>query len=165
MNRQVLICRHAETYDPFPFQPDFERELTPEGLRQANRTGQWLRDNIQKVDFILASPAFRASATAKALAAKLYFNEESISYNPELYNAKESQLLRCLSTLPDSAKIVLLVGHNPGITRLIRNLSSKPNLPYLEPANVAALSLQLPVWEDIHITTGELVKHNFEQPY
>lgn len=156
MNRRVLICRHAETYDPFPFQPDFERELTPDGFRQANRTGQWLRDNFQKVDLILASPAFRASATAKALASKLYYDEESIKYDPELYNSKEAVLINKLCELPDKVKIVLLIAHNPGITRLIRTLSDTPQLPYLEPAQVAAISLNLPVWEDICITSGEL---------
>lgn len=163
MNRLLLICRHAETYEPFPFQPDFERELTPDGFRQAKSTGQWLRDNFQKVDAVLASPARRASATAKALATKLYYNEESISYDPDLYNSKESLLFAKLSKLPDTAKVVLLVAHNPGITRLIRTLSDKPQLPYLEPAQVAAISLALPVWEDIYQTTGELVKHNFGQ--
>lgn len=162
MNRQVLICRHAETYDPFPFQPDFERELTPEGLRQASRTGQWLRDNFQKVDAILASPARRANDTAKALATKLYFDEENVSYNPDLYNSKESQLLDCLIQLPESVKTVLLIAHNPGITRLIRTLADMPQLPYLEPAQVVALTLHLPKWEDICVTTGKLHLHNFE---
>jgi phosphohistidine phosphatase len=165
MNRQVLICRHAETYDPFPFQPDFERELTPEGLRQASRTGQWLRENFQKVDAILASPARRTSATSKALAAKLYFDADKIFYDPDLYNAKESQLLTSLSNLADNVKIVLVVAHNPGITRLIRTLSDTPQMPYLEPSAVAALNLELTSWEDIFISTGELIKHNFEHQF
>lgn len=160
MNRHVLICRHAETFDPFPFQPDFERELTPEGIRQANRTGQWLRDNFQKVDIILASPARRASATAKAFATKLYYDENSISYDPELYNGKEAVLLAKLSKLPATVNNVLLIAHNPGITRLIRTLSDSPQLPYMEPAQVSAIRIPLPTWEDIYQTSGELLKHN-----
>ncbi len=161
MNRHLLICRHAETYDSFPFQPDFERELTPEGIRQSKRTGQWLRDNFQKVDTILASPARRASATAKALASKLYYDEDYITYDPELYNSKESLLLSKLSKLPDTVKTVLLIAHNPGITRLVRTLLDSPQLPYMEPAQLAAIRLSLPVWEDIFLAKGELINHNF----
>jgi phosphohistidine phosphatase len=160
MDRLLLICRHAESFEPFPSQPDFERELTPEGFRQAKLTGQWLRDNFQKVDLVLASPARRASATAKELAAKLYFNEEDIFYDPDMYNSKDHLLLQKLSMLPDHYKTVLLVAHNPGITRLIRALSDTPHLPYLEPAQVTAISLSLPVWTDIFLTTGNLVNHN-----
>ena len=165
MNRQVIICRHAETYDPFPFQPDFERELTTEGVRQASRTGQWLRDHIQKVDMILASPAARASVTAKALATKLYFDEDRITYVPELYNSNESKLQDCLSNLPDTARVVLMVAHNPGITRLIRTLTNTPQLAYLEPAQVVSIQLHLPVWEDIFVASGAIQKHNFEKQY
>ncbi|MDX5436948.1 MAG: histidine phosphatase family protein, partial [Pontibacter sp.] len=133
MQRIVLLCRHAETYDPYPLQPDFERELTPSGLQQARNTGKWLREKFSKVDTLLASPAVRANTTARIIAGRLYFSEETITYNPDLYNARESQLLKCLSELPEHVKQVLLVGHNPGITRLARELTDQQQLGYLDP--------------------------------
>jgi phosphohistidine phosphatase len=159
MQRTLLICRHAEAYDPYPLQPDFERELTPHGLHQANLTGKWLRENFVKIDYLLASPAKRANLTARTIAGRLYFAEEKIAYIPELYNAREPQLLQILSQLPDQAKQVLLVGHNPGITKLARDLAGR-HFSYLEPANVVAVTLPLETWGDIHHTTGLLLSHN-----
>ena len=163
MQRIVLLCRHAETYDPYPLQPDFERELTPDGQKQARATGRWLREKYSKADAILASPAARANATARIIASRLYFDEEKISYNPDLYNARESKLLNSLAALPEHIKQVLLVAHNPGITRLARELTEQQQLGYLEPANVVAVALELGQWQDIHITTGVLLSHNTEQ--
>ena len=70
--------------------------------------------------------------------------------------------MQVLSQLPDQAKQVLLVGHNPGITKLARDLTGQ-QIPYLEPCNVVAVSLPLEKWEDIHLTTGVLHNHNMEQ--
>ena len=155
MQRLLIICRHAESNDPYPFQPDFERELTKSGIHQANITGQWIRDNFQKVDVLLSSPARRASATARLIASRLYLDEEEITYEPELYNARENMLVNVLSRLPASAERVVLVGHNPGITRLVRTLSEQ-QVAYLEPATAVAISLELNEWEEIHFTTGSI---------
>ena len=149
MQRTVLICRHAETLDPYPLQPDFDRELTPAGQKQAREAGTWLREKVNKVDAILASPAKRASATARIIASRLYLDETSITFEPELYNAREHQLLNCLSKLPDEVQTVVLVAHNPGITRLARELTGKL-IGYLEPANILNINLTLQRWEEIH---------------
>ncbi|MEJ8756744.1 histidine phosphatase family protein [Pontibacter sp. H259] len=162
MQRFLIICRHAETYEPYPLQPDFERELTPEGIRQAHETGKWIREHYQKADAIVASPARRASDTARILASRLYFDQEQITYDPEIYNPKEAQLLKSLSQLPDSVKKVVLVSHNPALTKLLRSLVNK-NLPYLEPAQVAVVAIDLPQWQDIYISSGELVSDNLQQ--
>jgi phosphohistidine phosphatase len=155
MQRLLIICRHAESNDPYPFQPDFERELTKNGIHQANITGQWIRDNFQKVDVLLSSPARRASATARQIASRLYLDAEDITYDPELYNARESVLMNALGRLPATAERVVLVGHNPGITRLARTLSEQ-QVAYLEPAAVLAISLELNEWEEIHFSTGKI---------
>lgn len=162
MQRLLVICRHAEPNDPFPLQPDFERELTKNGQHQARITGKWLRDSFQKVDAILSSPAPRAGLTARLVAEKLYFDDEQIQYVPDLYNAKESVLINVLSKLPDKVVRVLLVGHNPGITSLSRTLTGE-HVSYLEPAGVYAIKLDLDTWQDLHVQTGKL-EAEFTQP-
>ncbi|WP_242919317.1 SixA phosphatase family protein [Pontibacter liquoris] len=161
MQRTVLLCRHAETYDPYPLQPDFERELTPHGSQQALQAGKWLRDKFVKVDALLASPARRAHDTARILAARLYFDEEKINYEPSLYNAREVELLHALAALPNQVKTVLLVAHNPGITRLARDLSGQ-HVGYLNPANVVAITLELANWQEVYATTGLLHASNLQ---
>lgn len=163
MRRILLLCRHAEAQDPYPLQPDFERELTPHGKQQALDTGAWLREHFSKVDAVLASPATRANITARTIAKRLYFDEERIDYMPDLYNAREAQLQNCLAALPATVQKVLLVAHNPGITRLARELTEQPRLGYLEPADVVAIAFDIESWQDIHIAAGVLLTHNTAQ--
>lgn len=155
MQRHILICRHAEADDPYPLQPDFERELTKEGIHQAHLTGQWLRDNFKKVDTILASPSNRTRATAIIVAGRLYFDANDITYDPGLYNPRESQLLNALGRLNDEIKQVLIVSHNPGVTQLSRTLTGR-HITYLNPACVIAIAINLPKWEEVYITTGSI---------
>ncbi|QCR21753.1 histidine phosphatase family protein [Pontibacter sp. SGAir0037] len=159
MQRNVLICRHAEASDPFPLRPDFERELTKDGIHQAHLAGQWLRDHFRKVDAILASPSNRTRTTAGIIAGRLYFEDENITYDPDLYNPRESQLIGALSRLPESVTNVLVVSHNPGVTQLGRTLTDK-RIGYLEPAQVLAVSIKLEKWEEVHFTTGTLMSSN-----
>jgi len=143
-------------------QSDFERELTPEGIRQAHETGKWLREHYIKTDAILSSPAPRASATARILAGRLYFSDDNILYDPEIYNPREAQLLNSISKLPATVQKVLVVSHNPALTQLLRTLVNK-NLAYLEPGQVAVLTIDLSEWQEIHITTGTLLGTNTAQ--
>ncbi|MEJ8802465.1 SixA phosphatase family protein [Pontibacter sp. H249] len=153
MQRKLLICRHAEAEDPYPLQPDFERELTSYGSQQARDTAKWLRENFSKVDKIISSPAKRASQTTRIIAGKLYFDEEMVNYEPDLYNAKEHQLVKVLSELPADKTTVLLVGHNPGITKLVRELADEM-LGYLDTAQAICIQIELESWEQIYYTTG-----------
>lgn len=162
MQRYLLICRHAETFDPYPLQPDFERELTPEGIRQANETGKWIREHYQQTDGIISSPAKRASDTARILASRLYFDQDQITYDPEIYNPREAQLLQSISRLPDHVRKAIVVSHNPALTQLLRSLVNK-SIAYLEPALVAVVELELAQWQDIYITTGTLAGDNWQQ--
>lgn len=162
MQRTLLICRHATTQEPFPLQPDFERALSFGGIKEAHATGQWIRENFIKIDALVASPARRTTATARILASRLYFPEEKIKFNPTLYNGHESHLLNCLGELPDEVRTVLLVAHNPGVTRLARELTSQ-QIAYLEPSCVAAVSLNIAHWQEIHVATGTLLEHKLER--
>lgn len=159
MQRKVLLCRHAESKDPYPLQPDFERELTSDGEQQAREAGTWLRSHISSVDIILSSPAKRAQSTASAIATKLYIDTDDIKFIPDIYNARESVLMHCLAGLPSKVQTVLLVAHNPGITRLARELTGKM-LGYLEPSCVVTLSIELEDWEEIYHTTGTISESN-----
>ena len=162
MQRKILICRHAEAQEPFPLQSDFERELTSQGGQQARETGLWLRENFGKVDRIVASPAKRAAQTARVIAAKLYYEPEEVDYQPDLYNAHEQQLLNCLCALPPDVKNVLLVGHNPGVTKLVRELTEQM-IGYLDTAQVVAVEVYLEKWEDLYITSGNLLHRSGQQ--
>jgi phosphohistidine phosphatase len=60
----LILWRHAQARDGVP---DLERELTPKGVRQAQRMARWLLERLPEHYEVRASPAVRTRQTADAL--------------------------------------------------------------------------------------------------
>ena len=100
---ELILWRHADAeYGP----PDMERALTPKGLKQAERMGQWLARNLPESCRILVSPAKRAIQTADGLKRKY-------KIVPELAPEALPQSLLLAANWPHRKEPVLLVGHQP----------------------------------------------------
>jgi phosphohistidine phosphatase len=99
----LILWRHADAEDG-PY--DMERALTPKGVRQAQRVGQWLNHKLPESCQILVSPARRAVQTAQAIGRKFTI------VNALAPNAHPEALLLA-ANWPNSLEPVLLVGHQP----------------------------------------------------
>lgn len=100
---ELILWRHADAeYGP----PDMERALTPKGLKQAERMGDWLARHLPDTCRILVSPAKRAIQTADGMKRKYRIMAELA---PDA--APESLLLA--ANWPHRKEPVLLVGHQP----------------------------------------------------
>ena len=75
-------------------------------------------------DRILASSAQRTRATAQLAAAALGLAALHITHLDELYNADEGRLWEVIRGAADGARHLLLVAHNPGISRLASELAA-----------------------------------------
>ncbi|PLX78253.1 MAG: hypothetical protein C0616_15095 [Desulfuromonas sp.] len=128
--KTLVLLRHAKSSWDDPGLPDFERQLNPRGLRDASVLGQRLAARGFQPDRIVVSPAQRSRQTATLVAAELGC-EELIEYAAEIYEASLDELLKVISNFDDGDGIVLLVGHNPGISELAAVLLGTPyeNLP------------------------------------
>lgn len=117
---ELLILRHAEAEPAEPGGSDLDRPLTAHGAEQAQATGQWLLEHEALPDTILCSPATRARATATRAAACWGTDAaDRIDYVDAIYEASPGQLLTQLDRLDPALGRVLLVGHNPGLERLL----------------------------------------------
>jgi phosphohistidine phosphatase len=99
----LILWRHAEAEDSTP---DFSRELTSRGRKQASRIADWLNPRLPPDIRILVSPAARALQTAQALGREY---EQVSALAP---GASADDLLRAAGW-PDAAYPVLIVGHQP----------------------------------------------------
>ena len=102
---QLILWRHAEAEDGGG-KPDFERELTKKGRKQADRMAAWLASRIDRQWRVLVSPALRTLQTVEPLHIP-YEEEEAVGLA-----ANERTLLRAAGW-PDSKSDVLVVGHQP----------------------------------------------------
>ncbi len=139
MRRELLVMRHGESGWDAP--SDFERTLTVRGMRDAARIGQWIDEQGITLDYILASPAQRAKETVLTVCAALQIDPQQIHWEPSIYEASVDTLVRLLSSVPDGAGLVLMVGHNPGLVELVGALSGEFPAGFL-PANMAWMELR-----------------------
>jgi phosphohistidine phosphatase len=119
--RRLLILRHAKSDWPAGVS-DRERPLAQRGLEAAPAMGRYIAAEGLQPDFALVSPARRTRETW-ALVKCALGGEVAERFEPRIYNARTETLLALVNALPEEAKTVLLVGHNPGCEELAARLS------------------------------------------
>ena len=124
--RRLILLRHAQAIaapaGDFSTEADLARPLSPSGKAAALRCGQWLRHNALLPDVILCSPALRTRQTMQGMLEGLEAATPEAVLRPDIYEAEPSALLACLQTAPAPAMTVMLIGHNPGISKLAHQL-------------------------------------------
>jgi phosphohistidine phosphatase len=86
--------------------------------------GKELKRRGMQFDFALASPAARVRETLDGLAEGYGEFRFVTKFEPRLYAADTATLLDLVHGLPEDAGRVLLLGHNPGLQRLIVELAT-----------------------------------------
>jgi phosphohistidine phosphatase SixA len=140
--QELILLRHAEALPASSGSQDPERPLSPRGEQEALAAGRWLAAHGVRPDRLLCSPALRARRTAE-LTAKAIAPDGAIGLAGEIYDATPGELLALLDQHAD-ARCVLLVGHNPGIERLVALMVDGRSDEFrgMPPAGLAVLHLQ-----------------------
>jgi phosphohistidine phosphatase len=135
-DRTLVILRHAKAAWPDGV-PDEQRPLAERGRRDAPVAGRWLQANVAPLDHVVRSPAVRVEQTWDLVSAELTATPET-EVDRRLYAEPVSRLIQLIRELPDGARTVLLLGHNPELSGLASALSGEETV--LETASVAVLS-------------------------
>ena len=125
MPRELLLLRHGKS-DWDVDVGDFHRPLKERGKRGAQRVGTWLLKHDLVPDLVISSPAERALTTAEACCRTMGMSDSEIEQDKRIYHASPSGLLEVLANCPPGAQRVMLVGHNPGMEQLLRELADPP---------------------------------------
>jgi len=99
----LLLWRHADAQDG---SPDFARELTGKGHRQAAEMAKWLKRHLPGDNEVLVSPATRAQQTAQALGHDFKTVEQ-------IGPGASYQAVLAAAGWPERRGAVLIVGHQP----------------------------------------------------
>ena len=113
--------RHAKSAWP-PGVPDRARPLGPRGLRDAPRMGQRIRDLAGTVDVAVVSPTQRTQETWALINQEIGHTGPVIT-DPRIYDAWGAHMLDLVRELPDDARTVLILGHEPGVSELVLSLA------------------------------------------
>ena len=161
--KRLTILRHAKSSWDDASQDDFDRPLNPRGWKESRRVGRELNQRNMHFDFGLASPAARVRETLDGFAEGFGEFAFEIRFEPRVYEASAATLLDLVRSLPETASDALLVGHNPGLERLVLELTREGKLhdqvaKKFPTATVAVMDLPSDRWADVQAGTGTLAE-------
>lgn len=108
--------RHAAARPAAIDGSDFDRPLSAPGRSAALQAARRLKAGGLKVDRLLFSPARRTQETAAIAARELGLDTSALQPVPEMYVASPHSLRESIARHHGGAQILLMIGHNPGIS-------------------------------------------------
>lgn len=158
--KTLYLVRHAKSSWKDSSLGDRDRPLNKRGRRSAPDMGKRLAEQGHQPDLIISSPAKRAFATAKKIARETGYAKSDIRKEEDLYFAGIFKMCQVLEDLGDDYDRVMMVGHNPALTKLLNTLSdtSIHNLPTCA---VAILRFDFESWSDLGEEDGVLVGYDY----
>ncbi|MCX7373115.1 MAG: histidine phosphatase family protein [Alphaproteobacteria bacterium] len=149
---QLLLLRHAKSAWDDPSLADHARPLNGRGRRAARLMSEDMARRGLQPDVVLVSSARRTLQTLEAL--QPLDGPPIVTVMDELYLAPWQVMLSVLHRVPDTARSVLVIGHNPGMHELALNLPPPGQPP----------SLMLTRLRDGY-PTAALAEYNIAQPW
>ncbi|MBZ9741282.1 MULTISPECIES: SixA phosphatase family protein [unclassified Mesorhizobium] len=119
--KQLLLLRHAKSSWDDPDLDDFDRPLAERGLKAARLIGRELAARDWLPDLALVSPALRTRDTWRLVAAELPVHPR-VAFADALYEASAADILSQIRKADPSGECLVVVGHNPGLENLARQL-------------------------------------------
>lgn len=107
--RTLILMRHGKSSYPDGVD-DHNRPLDERGRRQAAAAGDWIRTTVGTVDAVICSTATRTRQTLERTGVTA-----DVRFEGSLYGGSPDDILGEITTADASARIVLVVGHAPGI--------------------------------------------------
>jgi phosphohistidine phosphatase len=155
--KRIVLVRHATAADTGPRGSDFHRRLKKRGRREAAIMADRVAGTAGRPDLALSSPADRAMETARIFAARLGYPEKRIVATEALYGGLlPEDFLAIVHRLPESARMVMLFGHDPSFTEFAGALA--PEFEGVLPkAGVVVIDVASGSWSRIALGQGKLV--------
>lgn len=160
--KRLGILRHAKSSWDQAGLNDFDRPLNERGWKAARRIGKELKRRGVHFDLVLASMAARVRETIDGVQEKYHF-DAPIQFDPRIYLASPETLLSILHALPESVHAPLMVGHNPGLERLVVELTRDDDqglrhhvAQKFPTAAFAVVELPARRWSEVEAGSGKL---------
>lgn len=121
--KTLLLLRHAKSSWPDGV-ADHERPLSSRGRRDAVAAGELLAFRGIVCDVVGCSTATRTRETWDG-ATKGGALAHEVRYLDQIYAARVTELVRVVRALPESASVVMMIGHGPAIPDLVELLAAR----------------------------------------
>ncbi len=154
--KKLILLRHAKSSWDDPGLDDHDRVLNRRGKAAVPVIGGWLSSRRHIPDLVLCSSAVRTRQTIDGLR-KAIAGIPAPIIEADLYHASPERMLERLRALPRTCSTVMLVGHQPGIGSLTRQLADgtetrrcRRAFEHFPTAAAAVLELTADDWRNLH---------------
>lgn len=141
--KTLFLLRHAKSSWDDPTLPDIERPLNARGMRAAELLGTHIRKQNLSFDLVLSSPAIRARETIE-IVLKTAKMQTDLRYDQRIYEASSIALIDVISQIEEDRKTAMLVGHNPGMEKLLEILTG--GIIHVSTGTLARIELKASRW-------------------
>ena len=151
--RTLYLLRHAKSSWKEESQLDFERPLAgprQKGLRPHCQTHSVRGDRVRFASEFVCGKSARDIELVRQQA-KL---RSELRFDERIYEAPVTRLVEIISEVENDRKVILLVGHNPGMEELIHALTGEEQ--GMPTAGLAKIKLKSSKWAEVGEAKGTL---------
>lgn len=151
MKFTLVLFRHGEA-EPETGRGDHARRLTSRGIAQATATGEKLAQVLDGKSYFLVSDAVRAQETFSQF--KSLFPASGSSVEGELYLTGLDSIKGVYNKVcpPNNCDILVVVGHNPGLSMALASLAG--DMTGLHTADAAVITVDADSWFEAFEMSG-----------
>jgi len=120
---RLTLIRHGNAEWKDASIADFDRPLNKRGLSEAEGIAKVLLENDLVPELLLTSTAKRTQQTAEILGRVMELPTRRVKFAEQLYLARAEVILTLAQSTGPKVKHLAVVGHNPGISELARELA------------------------------------------
>ncbi|WP_341704275.1 histidine phosphatase family protein [Ferrovibrio sp.] len=166
---RLWLLRHAKSAWDDPGLDDFARPLSPRGKKACRRLGRHMAERGIRPDLVLCSPAARTRQTWERLEKRVAApsgdggDGPKVRFEPALYLAEPPALFALVRAAPKRCRELMVIGHNPGLEDLARDLAGSSSGDALErmgakfpTAALAEIAFPAMTWGEITAGSGFL---------
>lgn len=158
--KALYLIRHAKSSWEDDRLTDFERPLNERGKKDAPRMAKRMKEREIHPDLMITSPAKRANRTCREFAKILNFPKSSIQEEEKLYHANPETILNLVRNLKDKHDVVLLFGHNPGLTEFAEWITGE-TLLNIPTCGMVGIKLKIKNWKDVDPKNSKMMFFDF----
>ena len=151
--RTLYLLRHAKSSWKDENQQDFERPLAGRGRKACGVMARLIQTEGMEFDLLLSSTAVRARETIDLIRQNAKLRSE-LRFDERIYDAPVSRLVQVISEVENDRKVILLIGHNPGMEELLQTLTGQ--VERMTTAALAKIKLKTSKWSEVAETDGTL---------
>jgi phosphohistidine phosphatase len=157
---RLTLIRHGNAEWKDASIADFERPLNKRGIGEAEGIAKVLLEAELVPELLLASSAKRTQQTGEILGRTFGLATRRVKMVEELYLARSEVILALVQGTGPKVQHLAIVGHNPGISELVRELAPQDmQIAELSTACACTLTFTKRTWANLEGPAAKAVRY------